>query len=153
MNKFIVLYYNVHDVLIDSMVIENPYFYDMWNMTVHTWNCDTYLNRVTDSNWANGTDAVRVHPLTEFWLNNNNTNLMIFKSCEHCHTNNVVDPNVNFIFIENTVEEPEVTYVTVDGWNYYHTEDCEFIKNTDKELIYIDDIENCGKLKHECVGN
>lgn len=155
MNKFVVLYYNVHNIMVDIMYIENPYYYDMWNMTVHTWECASYHNRVTDSNWANGVEAVKLHPLTTFWLNKTGNNLLIFNSCDQCHAKDVTNPNINFIFVEipEEPETPATVYVTVDGWNYYHTEDCEFIKNTTKELIYIDDVENCGKLRHECVND
>lgn len=130
---FVVLYVDYKGAVADYTFDMDPYVYNVNTGSYHTFECTLYQNRFLE-NWM--TDEEIAANLTS------DDGVLVFIGCSLCHTKGTF----------RAVNVP-TGYVTVEGWDYYHTYDCEYIKDTTKTLIPIANIYNTDKARHECCDN
>ena len=74
-DDYIVMYMD-GDEIIDCMIIENPYGYNLTDKEYHSWDCDKYEDRSKNDTW--------VETLDDVWHADGK---ITFKSCSHCEAN------------------------------------------------------------------
>ena len=111
--QYLVLYFDVNGILADVRVIEEPFFYNLKDMTYHTWECEFYADRANDKNWAIGIEAAAdKYTGEDEWVE--------FDCCEECHTEEWGDDSIAVIHIADN----QTCYVVKDG-DFYHSKKCE----------------------------
>ena len=102
---FVKMYYNYRNelVAIESYGSE-PFWYDVTDKTYHTVECDHVIENISDCNIVT--------------YDNLEPGSYTFKECNKCHANDGT--------IKITIKAPvtPVTYVTGDGWTFYHVDGC-----------------------------
>lgn len=128
--NFVVLYIDYKGVVANYEFITDPYVYNVETGSFHTVECTLYQNRFLET-WYTAAEVSEKYTSDD--------GVMIFMGCNLCHTKGTF----NAISVATG-------YVTVEGWEYYHTHDCDYIKDTTKTLIPIDNIFNTDKKRHDC---
>lgn len=140
-DEFAVIYFDHNDEIAGWAMIEEPYHFNIKSMKYHTWECYHFNDRANDDNWVHGEEGV-----IAYFANTDKAGTVIrFDACKDCHAEGRYA-----VSIPAPVVEP--TYVSVEGWEYYHVEDCEYILKTNKEVIPVD-INNTTLKVHDCVNN
>ena len=114
----------VYDFEGDAVIIENygrdPYVIDKTNKIAHTFECLEVEENVDCEMVAIDDLAFGTHK---------------FKNCDKCNAN---------------LDENFTIYMSVDGWEYYHDGNCDYIIKTEKPRVKINPLTTTLK-KHECI--
>lgn len=140
---FVVIYFdhNGNIAAHTDMNINDVYMYDTEDMIVHTWECDYYNDYNMNSDiWMNYEQVSHATDLLK-----DDKTILYFDRCNKCHAK-TADRDI----ITIAPVEASAIYVSVEGWNYYHAEDCNFITETNKPLIIVDPT-NTTLFKHDCI--
>ena len=139
---FVVIYFDYNGNIAGhtAMNINDVYKYDTDDMILHTWECDHYTNYSNANIWMNYEQVSHATDLLK-----DGKTILYFDRCNKCHAKTADRDMITIA----PVAAP-VTYVSVEGWNYYHTNDCSFITETNKPLITIDPT-NTTLSKHDCI--
>lgn len=132
-NAFVMLYIDQAGDVADYVFNADPYVFNLNTRTYHTIECMLYRYSFLE-NWVTFNE-IGNHIKSD-------DGIAIFVGCTSCHTNGTWKP----------VTVP-TGYVTVDGWNYYHTPTCSYIVETTKEVIPVTNILTTTLQRHECCGN
>lgn len=131
-NAFVMLYIDQAGAVADYVFNVDPYVFNLDTRTYHTIECVLYRYSFLE-NWVTFND-IGNHIKSD-------DGIAIFVGCGSCHTNGTWKP----------VTVP-TGYVTVDGWEYYHTSTCSYIVETKKDVIPVTNIFTTTLKRHECCG-